>query len=244
MRLSVMWGAPLALVVALSSGMAFAAADDKAGADDNGGKPKAVDLIFEHKHLSNVEQGKEVDYNFNRTATDPKLLGQPFSDKITLKVVAAKPTGEKDVDLQIYTGPRARDLQKLPGLTINPVFIVYFDQAVSSFGNLAGGKLPYLRNAFSLALRDKTKVEPIKVDYKGKQIDAYRITMSPYVDDDHAPKMQGWEGAQYVLILSDEVPGEIVDLVSTYKNKFKGNEKLKLVERITLDGVTGLEGAK
>ena len=95
--------------------------------------------------------------------------------------MAAKPTGEKDVDLQIYTGERARDLQKLPGLTINPVFIVYFDQAVSSFSNLAGAKLPYLRNAFSLALRDKSKVEPIKVDYKGKTIDAYRISMDPYV---------------------------------------------------------------
>ena len=56
--------------------------------------------------------------------------------------------------------------------------------------------------------------------------------------------MQGWEGAQYALVLSDQVPGEIVDLVSTYKNKFKGNEKLKLEERITLDGITGLEGVK
>ncbi len=221
MRLSVMWGAPFALVVALWSGMAFAATDDKAAADDKGGTPKAVDLIFEHKHLSNVENGKEVDYNFNRTATDPALLGQPFSDKITLKVVAAKPTGEKDVDLQIYTGERARDLQKLPGLTINPVFIVYFDQAVSSFGNLAGGKLAYLRNAFSMALKDKTKVEPIKLDYNGKQIDAYRITMNPYVDDEHAAKMQGWEDAQYVIVLSDQVPGEIVDLVSIVQEQIQ-----------------------
>jgi hypothetical protein len=235
MRLSVMWGAPLALIVALWSGLATAAAGDP---------PTAVNMIFEHKHLSNVEQGKEVDYKFHRMATDPVLLGQPFTDTITLKVVAAKPTGEKDVDLQIYSGERARDLQKLPGLTINPLFIVYFDQAVSSFSNLAGAKIPYLRNAFSLALRDKTKVEPIQVDYKGKKIDAYRISMNPYADDQNASKMQGWEGSQYVLILSDQVPGEIVDLVSTYMNKLKGNEKLRLVERITLDGVTGLEGAK
>ncbi len=235
MRLSVMWGVPLALIVALWSGLATAAAGDP---------PTAVNMIFEHKHLSNVEQGKEVDYNFHRTASDPVLLGQPFTDTITLKVVGAKPTGEKDVDLQIYSGERARDLQKLPGLTINPLFIVYFDQAVSSFSNLAGAKIPYLRNVFSLALRDKAKVEPIKVDYKGKKIDAYRISMNPYADDQNASKMQGWEGSQYVLILSDQVPGEIVDLVSTYKNKLKGNEKLRIVERITLDGVTGLEGAK
>lgn len=235
MRLKSMGGVSLALIIALWSGMAAAAADDP---------PTAVNMIFEHKHLANVEQGTEVDYKFNRTATNPQLLGQPFSDTITLKVVAAKPTGEKDVDLQIYSGERARDLQKLPGLTINPVFIVYFDQAVASFSMLAGAKLPYLKNAFSLALRDKTKVEPVKVDYKGKKVDAYRISMSPYVSDEHAAKMQGWEGAQYVLILSDQVPGEIVDLVATYKNKYKGNEKLKLMERITLDGVTGLDGVQ
>jgi hypothetical protein len=228
-------GAGLALVVGLWSGVAAATAGDP---------PSATQMIFEHKHLSNVEQGKEVDYKFNRTATDPKLLGQPFSDAITLKVVGVKPTGEKDVDLQIYTGERARDLQKLPGLTINPVFIVYFDQAVASFSMLAGAKLPYLRNVFSLALKDKTKVEPVTVDYQGKKIDAYRISMDPYADDQNASKMQGWEGAHYVLTLSDQVPGEIVDLVSTYKNKFKGNEKLQLVERITLDGVTGLDGVK
>ncbi len=225
----------LALIVALGSGAAAAAAGDP---------PTAVNLIFEQKHLSNVDQGKEVDYKFNRTVSDPNLLGQPFSDSITLKVVGGKPTGEKDVDLQIYTGERARDLQKLPGLTINPVFIVYFDQAVNSFIGLAGGKLPYLRNAFSMALKDKTKVEPIKVDYQGKSIDAYRISMTPYVTDQNASKMEGWEGAQYALILSDQVPGEIVDLLSTYKNKFPGNEKLQVVERITLDGVSGLDGVK
>jgi hypothetical protein len=235
MRFSGMRAAPAALMVVMWSGMAVAAADDP---------PTAVNMIFEHKHLSNVEQGTEVDYKFNRTATDPQLLGQPFSDTITLKVVAAKPTGEKDVDLQIYSGERARDLQKLPGLTINPVFIVYFDQAVASFSMLAGAKLAYLRNVFSTALKEKTKVEPVKVDYKGKKVDAYRISMNPYATDENAPKMQGWEGAQYVIIVSDQVPGEIVDLVSTYKNKYKGNENLKLVERITLDGVTGLDGAQ
>ena len=235
MRLSTVLGAPLVLIVATWSGLAAAAAGDP---------PTAFNLIFEQKHLSNVEQGKEVDYKFNRTVSDPTLLGEPFTDNITLKVVAAKPTGEKDVDLQIYTGERARDLQKLPGLTINPVFIVYFNQAVSSFSNLAGAKPTYLTEYFLPALRDKTKVEPIKVDYKGKPIDAYRISMTPYADDKNASKMQGWEGAHYTLILSDEVPGEIVDLLSTYKNKFPGNKKLQLVERITLDGVTGLEGVK
>ena len=242
MRLSRMWGAVLALVVTLWSGMAAAAADDKTAADDKGGQPKAVDIIFEHKHLSNVDQGKQIEYRFNRTVSNPDLLGQPFSDDITIKVVAVKPTGRKDVNLQIYTGDRARDLQQLPNLSVNPVFQVYFSQAVSTFSMLSGAKIPYLTRIFSLGFRDKAQIEPIKVDYKGKKIDAYRITMAPYLGDVNESKMQGWEDAEYSLVVSEQVPGEIIDLIAKYKNKYPGD--LRLVERITLDGVTGLEDVK
>jgi hypothetical protein len=233
MRPSAICGAQLALFLAVSSGGAAAAAGDG---------PTAVDMIFEHKHLSNVEQGKEIGYRFNRTVSNPELLGQPFTDDIKLKVVAVKPTGEKDVDLQIYTGDRARDLQKLPGVTINPVFLVYFNQAVNSFSMLAGGQRSYLTRVFSLGFREKAKVEPVKVDYQGKKIDAYRISMAPYAGDQNQSKMQGWEGAEYVVVVSDHVPGEIVDLIAKYKNKYPGD--LSLVERITLEGVSGVEEAK
>ncbi|MEE9546271.1 MAG: hypothetical protein V3V65_02130 [Hyphomicrobium sp.] len=230
MRLFLGVCALLALPFAFLSGVASAAAGDE---------PSAVNLIFDHKHLSNVEQGSEVEYKFNRSVSDARLLGEPFSDEITVKVVASKPTGEKDVDLQIYTGERARDLQKMPGLTINPIFLVYLEQAVNSFSMLSGGKHSYLKRVFSMALKDKAKVEPIKLQYKGKQIDAYRISVSPYVDDRNASKMEGWEKAKFVIILSEQVPGEVIDMHSTFENPLVGN--LKLQERITLSGVEGLQ---
>ena len=234
MRFYSLCGAAMALSLAMGSHVVAAVAADQ---------PTATNMIFEHKHLSNTEQGNEVDYKFNRTVSDPKLLGQPFSDVVTLKVVSAKPTGERDVDLQIYTGERARDLKKLPGLTINPVFNVYFAQGVSSFSMLAGGQMTYLQRTFSMGFKDKAKVEPVKVDYKGKSIDAYHISMTPYVGDVNESKMQGWEGAKYDMIVSEHVPGEIVDLSATYTNKYR-EDGLKLVERYTLDGVSGLEGSK
>ena len=52
--------------------------------------------------------------------------------------------------------------------------------------------------------------------------------------------MQGWEGAKYDVIVSEQVPGEIVDLLATYHNRYPP-AMLKLSERTTLDGVTGLE---
>jgi len=230
MRFFVNLCALLALPLAIWTGVASAAAADE---------PNAVKMIFESKHLSNVEQGDQVEYKFNRSVTDARLLGEGFSDEITLKIVASKPTGEKDVNLQIYTGERARDLQKIAGMTINPVFILYFDQAVKSFSQLAGGQLAYLKRVFSMALKDKAKIEPAKVQYKGKSIDAYRISVAPYVDDQNASKMEGWNNSKFVLVVSEQVPGEIVDMHSTFTNPKVGN--LTLQERITLAGVEGLQ---
>ncbi|MCK9911813.1 hypothetical protein MXD81_21845, partial [Microbacteriaceae bacterium K1510] len=88
-----------------------------------------TDLIFEQRHLADVAEGKTINYKFNRTASDPKVLGQAFSDDITLKVGADKGDGKKDLELQIYTGERARDVQKLEKFSINPVFAVFFSQA-------------------------------------------------------------------------------------------------------------------
>jgi len=230
MRLFLGVCALLALPFAFWSGVASAAAADE---------PSAANMIFDHKHLSNVEQGSEVEYKFNRSVSDARFLGEPFSDEITLKIVATKPTGEKDVALQIYTGERARDLQKIAGLTINPVFIVYLEQAVNSYSRLSGGQPSYLKRAFSMALKDKAKVEPVKVQYKGQPIDAYRISVTPYVGDQNASKMEGWDKSKFVFVLSKQVPGEIVDMHSTFNNPTVGN--LKLQERITLSGVEGLQ---
>jgi hypothetical protein len=236
----------MVLVAALAVGfhaVSVKAADDPKPADKaEAGQPKATDLIFERKHLTNVEPGKTIDYKFERTVTDPQILGVAFSDDIKLKVVADKDDGKKDVELQIYTGDRARDLQKLEKFSINPVFAVYFSQAISSFNQLAGGQVNYLQASFSDGWL-KAKVEPIKVTYNGKQVDAFHISMTPFLGDKYESKMQGWEGAKFDVIVSKDVPGEIVDLLATYHNRYPP-AKLRLTERTTLVGVTGLENAQ
>ena len=51
--------------------------------------------------------------------------------------------------------------------------------------------------------------------------------------------MEGWEKSKFVIVLSEQVPGEVVDMHSTFENPLVGN--LKLQERITLSGVEGLQ---
>ncbi len=175
-------GGVIVAVALVMGSHAVSAADEPKPADTATGQPKAIDLIFERKHLTNVETGGEVVYKFKRTASDEKVLGVGFADDITLKVTGEKPDNNKDLMLQIYTGDRARDPQKLEKFSINPVFAVYFAQAVNTFSQLAGGQVNYLQKSFSDGWL-KAKVEPVKIDYKGKKIDAHRISMTPFVGD-------------------------------------------------------------
>ncbi len=232
MRLFGVCGAILALAAAVWSGAAFAVA---------GNLPQATDLVFEEKHLANMNEGEEVGYLYERKVSDPKLLGDAFTDKVTVKVVGAAPTGEKNVELQIYTGERARDLQNLPKLTINPIFLVFLEQAVSTYHNLSGGKRAYLKRVFSLSFKDKdkAKVEPVKIEYNGKTVDGYRILVVPYRDDRHASKMEGWDGSQFEIVMSDDVPGEVVRLGSHYENSHENTPTLE--QNYTLNGVKSVQ---
>lgn len=206
-----------------------------AGAAD---APKATPIIFEAKHMHNTNAGEELVYDFSRTVSDEAQLGQAFKDKITLKVAEVK-EGKRSLDLQIYTGERARDLQKMTDMDINPMFIVTMQQAVSSFRAVSGGDVSYLKNRFTKNLDEKSVVEPCKIDFKGQTVDAYRINFSPYKDDPSVGRMRGYDATTFTFIISPSVPGELVEAVSNIKSSTDGNPSFE--ERTTIAGFGGVK---
>lgn len=200
-------------------------------------KPSAVDVLFEAKHLGNINAGEQAKYRFQRTVSDPKMLGEPFNDDITLGVDKLNADGTRNVTLKIFTGERARTPESVPDLTGNPVLVLFLDRAVSNYEALAGGNRNYLKGRFRDGLREKAKIEPVKIDYNGKSVDGYRVTLLPYEGDPNALRMMGYEGSQFTFLVSPSVPGELAELVAHYESGVKGAPKLE--ERITLAGIGG-----
>jgi hypothetical protein len=199
--------------------------------------PKATDVLFESKHLANLNKGDEVTYRFQRTVSDEKLLGMPFSDDIKVAVVqAVAENGLRDVTLQVFTGERAREPITETQRTGNPLLVFYLDRAVSNYSLIAGGGRPYLKNRFARSLQE-AKVEPVKIAYNGGEVDGYRVTVAPYAGDPNAAKMQGYEGSLFTLLVSEAVPGQHAEMVSSYSSTIAGAPHLE--ERITLAGVGG-----
>lgn len=219
--------ANLALALLLAPAAALAAAE-----------LKATPIIFDAAHLQNTHQGDELVYNFSRSVSDEKQVGQAFKDTITLKV-ADQQDGKKALDLQIYTGDRARDLQKMTDMTINPLFIVAMQQAVSSFRAVGGGDFSYLKNRFTKNLDEKASVDACKIDYKGETVDAYCITFEPFKGDPNSGRMRGYDASTFKFIISPKVPGEFIETVSLIKSSTDGNANFE--ERTTLDGFGGVK---
>lgn len=202
--------------------------------------PTAVDVLFERKHLDGLAKGAALTYRFERTVSDAKTQGEGFGDDIQVDVNDVSEQG-KDVAVQIFTGERARERQVIPGMTGNPLLVVFLDRCVINMSRLTGAQAPYLKGAFRNALRDKAKIEPARIDYAGKTVDGYKVTIEPYADDPNATKLQGYERSRFTITVSEQVPGHFVSMLSHFENIKP--ETPGLEERITIAKVDGAQVA-
>lgn len=188
-------------------------------------QPKVSDLLFERSHLDLAVEGSTISYKFVRT--NPAIAADTFTDDIKLKVEKVAGDGKRNVGLQIFTGERARDPQLVTDVTGNPVLVLYLDRAVRGYNQVAGGSTAYLKNRFRVGLGETATVEPVKVDYAGKQVDGFKVTVAPYVKDPNKLKMQGYEGSKFAMIVSPSVPGYLYELKSVYESTVKGSPKIE-----------------
>lgn len=196
---------------------------------------KATNMLFEGKHISAIAAGTELTYQFKRAPSDEKALGQGFTDVIKVKIESEAEPGKKNVVVSMFSGERARDPNHLPGMDGNPMLLVFLDTALGHFQQLAGGDRTYLKNKFSRSIGDTSTLTPVKIDYKGAEVDGFKVTIVPYAEDPERSKMRGFEGSIFTIVLSDAVPGKFVEMTSNFTNTQKGAPTL--VETMTLDGV-------
>jgi hypothetical protein len=220
--------------VALAATLATAAhaATDAAKPDDS---KKVTELIFEAKHIATLTAGTELVYKFERKPSDEKLLGAGYTDDMKLKIDGDGVPGKKNVTVTIFSGERARDPNRITDMDGNPMLIVYLDACISHFRELAGGDHAYLKNRMSKSFSNAPKLDPVKISYKGADVDGYRITVLPFTDDPARAKMRGFEGSEFQIVVSDKIPGHFAQMISKYVNTQKDAPSLN--EKVTLDGV-------
>lgn len=92
----------------------------------------------------------------------------------------------------------------------------------------------YLKHKIREALGNAT-AEETKVEYNGKTVDAYTVTITPFADDMSASKMQGFHKSAFTVVVSNQVPGYFVDLQANFVSSQAAGPELK--ERIKVVGI-------
>lgn len=190
-------------------------------------------LIFETPHLELVGKGRTVTYRYEHNVSNEQLLGTAYADDIRLTVDKVDAQGKRDVSMQVFFGERAQDRWSETGLTLNPIFVWYLKNSVQKFQHVSSaGEFNYLKDRFRKAFLEKHTLEPVKSEFDGKEIDAYKLVLKPYMKDPNVRKMQGYEASTFVVVFSPAVPGYFLELTANIESRKDTNPKM--VERLTL----------
>ena len=195
-------------------------------------EPPATDLLFKVRQMDLVTKGSEITYKFERKTSSENLFGKDMSDSLKLQITKAGDKGARDIAMHVFSGAAARDVQNWPDLSTNPLFLWYLDRSVVQLATLSGSEKMYLKSRIRQTFDQKGKVEAMKVSFGGKDVDAFKITISPFKGDPYAEKMEGYDHSHLSFIVSDAVPGYFFDMAATYESPLRGRPKVE--ERLAL----------
>lgn len=196
---------------------------------------KATTLLFETPHIASVAPGTKFVYKNERVPSNEQLLGKGFVDDITVAIESDGAPGKKNVVVNLYSGERAREPQHITDMDGNPMLVVFLDNALGRFQQLAGGNRNYLKNKISRSIGDDATLTAVKISYNGADVDGYRVFVKPFANDPSRAKMRGFEDAELSLIISDKIPGFFAKMIANFANTQK--DAATLVDTITLTGV-------
>ena len=97
-------------------------------------------------------------------------------------------------------------------------------------GELGTGKAilrDYINATMGFEALATATADPVKIDYNGQSVDAFKVSITPFADDNSASKMQGYHKAEFTIVVSNQVPGYFVDLTSNFVSTSAAAPELK-----------------
>jgi len=213
-----------ALVLGLSAPTLVSATETPAPTQANAtAAPSAADLLFEQPQMKNAAPGSTITYDYLRRSGIAKgPFGAPLQDTVTIKVEPGKQPDGRNMDVAMFSGLNRRPAGPFEDMVGNPIVPLFLENHVMALSKVLEANPRYLKLAIRKGMREKATVTPVKIPFDGKQVDAYRIEMQPFLGDPMGERMRGLENLTYTFVTSPSVPGEIVSMEAVSKTKDGG----------------------
>ena len=180
--------------------------------------PDAASLLFETPALIGVPTGTTLIYRMERTVAgsdgsrslEPALL--PSMSTVELSLKSNSETGGRDAHLEIVTTERRQAVGSFPSLVGNPVVLVFLERDVADMSRILRGSPYYIRNRIKDALGGTTLAESARFIFEGREIEGWRVAVSPFAQDRNRHKLREYSAKRYEFTVSDAVPGGVYEL--------------------------------
>lgn len=163
----------------------------------------ANQAIFTTNHLKLITEPTTLTYDFEKKGT----MEEGFSDTIEADVDNIQASGKKDMTFRFLTGDHYMDFPPYPGVTGNPISVLFLERDVQDMQRLTGGNALYFRNRILTALAGTAEVKPVTFTHDGREYKGTEIRVQPYAQIELVDRFPKFEYKTYVFVLSDEIPG-------------------------------------
>ncbi len=210
---------------------------------DTGQNPKeqitrAETLLFLDNHLSQIKSSKQFTYSIK---SEGKLAKYPEDN---IKVFLEFKNKIVSANAELVSGRSADYLNIVKFPQNNPIILYFLERDILEMQRLTKGQPNYFRKRIRTALAEGPKVKKIEKTFKGKKIPALTFSVKPYATDPlrFSPgreKYKRYSKKVYTFVLSDEVPGHVLEIVTDIP--VRNNKKLLLKEVLSYKSFTNFE---
>jgi hypothetical protein len=227
----------LALVLAAIPAFAEDAPKPATVTQANAASPSASDLLFDQPQMKNAASGSTITYNYlRRSGISGGPFGAPLQDTVALKIEPGKSPDARDIRVTMFSGLNRVPAGPFEDMAGNPVVSLFLENHLRGLAKVLEANPRYLKLAIRRGLREKATVTPTKVEFDGRAVEGWRVVTKPFEGDAMTQRMRGLENLTYTFVTAPSVPGEIVSIEASSKNK-DGGELLE--EKLNYDQKAG-----
>jgi hypothetical protein len=199
--------------------------------------PSAADLLFDQPQMKNAAPGSTITYNYlRRSGISGGPFGAPLQDTVALKIEPGKSPDARDIRVTMFSGLNRVPAGPFEDMAGNPVVSLFLENHLRALAKVLEANPRYLKLAIRRGLREKATVTPTKVEFDGRTVDGWRVVTKPFEGDAMTQRMRGLDDLTYTFVTASSVPGEIVSIEASSKNK-DGGELLE--EKLNYDQKAG-----
>ena len=189
--------------------------------------------LFMSNQFASLTPPATLRYKYHKSGS----LEPGFEDQVAVKLSAQANGKCCTANTDFLTGARRLALPEVEAADGNPVVLYFLERDIREMSRLTKGQPNYFRKRIRMAVFGDAKLRELSLPYRGANVAARRITITPYLDDPLRSRFEKLATKQYDFTLSDAVPGGVY-AIRTLVSGESASAGPVLVEEMVLEGAS------